>query len=85
MKLASKNLTPLTLELLNKSCNHFQKCEFRNYCQKNCLGQIFNSGQSCMAPNHIFAEKEIVKDLIEKLKQCIEIFYGQTNYFRKLI
>ena len=30
-----------------------------------------------MAPNHIFIDKEIEKDFIEKLKQCIVSFYGE--------
>ncbi len=78
MKLASKNLTPLTLELSGTNpVIIFKNANLEITAKRIVWGKFFNSGQSCMAPNHIFAEKEIVKDLIEKLKQCIEIFYGQ--------
>ena len=37
-------------------------------------GKFFNSGQSCMAPNHIFIDKEIENIFIEKLKKYIVSF-----------
>ena len=78
MKLASKNLTPLTLELSGTNpVIIFKNANLEIAARRVVWGKFFNSGQSCMAPNHIFVDKEIVKDFIEKLKKCIEIFYGQ--------
>ena len=66
MKLASRNLTPLTLELSGTNPVIIFKNADLKRSQKE-LGEI-NSGQSCMAPNHIFVEKEIEEKLIEELK-----------------
>ena len=77
MKLASKNLTPLTLELSGTNpVIIFKNANLDIAAKRIVWGKFFNSGQSCMAPNHIFIDKEIEKDFIEKLKQCIVSFYG---------
>ena len=78
MRLASKNLTPLTLELSGTNpVIIFKNANLEITAKRIVWGKFFNSGQSCMAPNHIFVDKEIEKDFIEKLRKCIEIFYGQ--------
>ena len=79
MKLASKNLTPLTLELSGTNPAIILKNANLDVAAKRIVwGKFFNSGQSCIAPNHIFVEKEIEKDLIKKLKKNITIFYGEN-------
>ena len=79
MKLASKNLTPLTLELSGSNpVIVFKNANLEVAAKRIVWGKFFNSGQSCMAPNHIFVEKEIEKNFIEKLKQCIVRFYGEN-------
>jgi len=78
MKLASKNLTPLTLELSGTNpVIIFKNANLDVAAKRIVWGKFFNSGQSCMAPNHIFVEKEIKNNFIEKLKQCIVSFYGE--------
>jgi len=78
MKLASKNLTPLTLELSGTNpVIIFKNANLEIAAKRIVWGKFFNSGQSCMAPNHIFIDKEIEKNFIEKLKQCIVNFYGE--------
>ncbi len=78
MKLASKNLTPLTLELSGTNpVIIFKNANLEIAAKRIVWGKFFNSGQSCMAPNHIFIDKEIEKNFIEKLKQCIVSFYGE--------
>jgi len=78
MKLASKNLTPLTLELSGTNpLIIFKNADLEVAAKRIVWGKFFNSGQSCMAPNHIFVEKEIKNNFIEKLKQCILSFYGE--------
>ena len=79
MKLASKNLTPLTLELSGTNPVIILKNANLEIAAKRIVwGKFFNSGQSCMAPNHIFVEKEIENSFIEELKQCIISFYGEN-------
>ena len=78
MKLASKNLTPLTLELSGTNpVIIFKNANLEIAAKRIVWGKFFNSGQSCMAPNHIFVDKAIEKNFIEKLKQCILSFYGE--------
>ncbi|ABB49398.1 putative aldehyde dehydrogenase [Prochlorococcus marinus str. MIT 9312] len=78
MKLASKNLTPLTLELSGTNpVIIFKNANLEVAAKRIVWGKFFNSGQSCMAPNHIFIDKRIENDFIEKLKQCIVSFYGK--------
>ena len=79
MKSASKNLTPLTLELSGTNpVIIFKNANLKIAAKRIVWGKFFNSGQSCMAPNHIFVEKEIETQLIEELKKCITIFYGKN-------
>ena len=79
MKLASKNLTPLTLELSGTNpVIIFKNANLEVAAKRIVWGKFFNSGQSCMAPNHIFVEKEIENQFIDKLKQFIEDFYGKN-------
>jgi len=78
MKLASKNLTPLTLELSGTNPVIILKnANLKIAARRIVWGKFFNSGQSCMAPNHIFVDKVIEKNLIEELKKCILSFYGE--------
>lgn len=79
MKLASKNLTPLTLELSGTNpVIIFKNANLEVAAKRIVWGKFFNSGQSCMAPNHIFVDKEIENNFIEKLKECIVSFYGEN-------
>ena len=79
MKLASKNLTPLTLELSGTNpVIIFKNANLEVAAKRIVWGKFFNSGQSCMAPNHIFVDKEIENIFIEKLKKCIVSFYGDN-------
>ncbi len=78
MKLASKNITPLTLELSGTNpVIIFKNANLEVAAKRIVWGKFFNSGQSCIAPNHIFVDKEIENNLITKLKQCIVSFYGE--------
>jgi len=79
MKSASKNLTPLTLELSGTNpVIIFKNANLEIAAKRIVWGKFFNSGQSCIAPNHIFVEKEIENQLIENLKKFITIFYGKN-------
>ena len=79
MKLASKYLTPLTLELSGTNpVIIFKNANLDVAAKRIVWGKFFNSGQSCMAPNHIFVDKEIENKFIDKLKQCIVNFYGEN-------
>ena len=77
MKLAANNLTPLTLELGGTNpVIIFKNANLEIAAKRIVWGKFFNSGQSCMAPNHIFVEKTIESKLIKELKKAIVNFYG---------
>ena len=79
MKLASKNLTPLTLELSGTNpVIIFKNANLEIAAKRIVWGKFFNSGQSCIAPNHIFIDKQIEINFIEKLKKYIVSFYGDN-------
>ena len=79
MKSASKNLTPLTLELSGTNPVIILKNANLKIAAKRIVwGKFFNSGQSCMAPNHIFVEKIIFHQLTLELKKTIIKFYGKN-------
>ncbi len=77
MKLAAKNLTPVTLELSGTNPVIILKnANLKTAAKRIIWGKFFNAGQSCMAPNHIFIEKIVEDKFIEELKNTIVEFYG---------
>ena len=79
MKLAAKNLTPLTLELSGTNpVIVIKNANLKIAAKRIVWGKFFNSGQSCMAPNHVFVEKTVENKLIEEIKKSIIDFYGKN-------
>tara|TARA_Y100001968_G_C19449836_1_gene767779 strand:- start:2066 stop:3457 length:1392 start_codon:yes stop_codon:yes gene_type:complete len=78
MKSASKNLTPLTLELSGTNPVIILKnANLKIAAKRIVMGKFFNSGQSCVAPNHLFVERIIFNQLILEIKKAIIDFYGK--------
>lgn len=74
---AAKNLTPVTLELGGKSpCIVDKDVDLKKTARRIAWGKFLNSGQTCIAPDYIFVNKEIKNELIEELKNCLIEFYG---------
>ena len=79
MQSASKNLTPLTLELSGTNpVIILNNANLKIAAKRIVWGKFFNSGQSCIAPNHIFIEKNIESKFIKELKNSIFEFYGEN-------
>ena len=79
MKSAAKHLTPLTLELSGTNPVIILKNANLKIAAKRIVwGKFFNSGQSCVAPNHIFVEKIIINKFLIEVKKSIEDFYGKN-------
>ena len=71
MEKASKNLTPVSLELGGKSPTIVTEDAKIDLAAKRIVfGKLINSGQTCVAPDYILVDKSKEKELIEKL-----IFY----------
>ncbi|NVK23011.1 MAG: coniferyl aldehyde dehydrogenase [Kangiellaceae bacterium] len=76
MESASKNLTPVTLELGGKSPTIVDKdFPIETAAQRILFGKLINAGQTCLAPDHVFVHQDQVKDWIKSLKQAAKQFY----------
>lgn len=90
MNSASKNLTPVTLELGGKSpCIVTPDADLEMSAKRICFGKFSNAGQTCVAPDYLLVHKNISQNLISELKKNILSFYGsnpkQSNDFGKII
>lgn len=69
MEAASKNLTPVTLELGGKSPVIVDKnSNIKNAARSIVRGKLINAGQTCVAPDYILVHEDIKEYLIEELK-----------------
>jgi aldehyde dehydrogenase (NAD+) len=77
MEKASKNLTPVSLELGGKSPTIVTEDAKIDLAAKRIVfGKLINSGQTCVAPDYILVDKSKEKELIEKLIFYIKDFLG---------
>ncbi len=77
MEHASKNLTPLTLELGGKS--PVIVCDDANIevaAQRITWGKFLNCGQTCIAPDYFYVHKDVKEKFIHEMIHSIETFYG---------
>ena len=90
MESASKNLTPVTLELGGKSpCIIFEDCDLDLAAKRTVFGKFLNAGQTCVAPDYCLVQKNIKDEFLKNLIKYIKIFYGenqlQSNNLGKII
>ena len=77
MEKASKNLTPVTLELGGKSpCIIDETVDISLTAKRIIFGKLINGGQTCVAPDYIFVKKELKDKLVEELIHWIKAMYG---------
>jgi acyl-CoA reductase-like NAD-dependent aldehyde dehydrogenase len=78
MEAASRNLTPVTLELGGKSPCIVDKDASLDYAVKRIAwGKFFNAGQTCIAPDYCLVHSAIKDVFVEKMKKTIQDFYGE--------
>ncbi|AQM41548.1 MULTISPECIES: aldehyde dehydrogenase [Staphylococcus] len=76
---ASKNLTPVTLELGGKSPAIIdESANIKVASERICFGKFTNAGQTCVAPDYLLVNRKVKDELISALKKTITEFYG-TN------
>jgi aldehyde dehydrogenase (NAD+) len=74
---ASKNLTPVTLELGGKSPAIVTKSADLDVAAKRIVwGKFLNGGQTCIAPDYILVEESIQDEFLKRLKKQLE----EANY-----
>lgn len=90
MESASKNLTPITLELGGKSpCIVYKDANIDIAAKRIVWGKFLNAGQTCVAPDYLLVHKSIKEELLSNMKEYIKKFYGEnplnSNDFCRII
>ncbi|WP_372365460.1 aldehyde dehydrogenase family protein [Candidatus Uabimicrobium sp. HlEnr_7] len=80
MAAAAKNLTSVTLELGGKSPVIVDETSNAKSAAESIMwGKVTNNGQTCIAPDYIFVQKNKKDELIGALKSALEKFYGKQS------
>jgi aldehyde dehydrogenase (NAD+) len=78
MEAAAKKLVPLTLELGGKSPAIVEwDADIRIAARRVIWGKFINTGQTCIAPDHVLVHRSVKKKLMNAMKSEIESFYGK--------
>lgn len=78
MESASKNLTPVCLELGGKSpCIVDGTADIALAAKRIVWGKYLNAGQTCVAPDYLYVQEEVKDELLERMKHYIKRFYGE--------
>jgi aldehyde dehydrogenase (NAD+) len=76
---ASRNLTPVILELGGKSPAIVEEDAVISVAAKRIIwGKLINAGQTCISPDHVFVHRNVKDKLVTALKEEIEKMYGAT-------
>ena len=79
MQSASRNLTPVTLELGGKSpCIVDETADIKLAAKRIVWGKFLNAGQTCVAPDYLLVHKAVKKELLREMIKDIEVFYGNN-------
>ena len=77
MQAAAKHLTPVTLELGGKNPCIVDADTHLDYTARRIVwGKFFNAGQSCVAVDHVIADKRVKRQLLERMVHYLNKFYG---------
>lgn len=79
MESASKNLTPVSLELGGKSpCIIDDTADIDLAAKRLAWGKYLNAGQTCVAPDYVLVQKTVKDALLASLKKWICFFYTEN-------
>lgn len=77
MKAAAEHLTPVVLELGGKSpCIVDKDANLDIAAKRIVFGKFINAGQTCIAPDYLFAHTSIKDKLLDKIEFHIKQMYG---------
>ncbi len=78
MKAAAEHLTPVVLELGGKSpCIVDKDANIDLAAKRIVFGKLINAGQTCIAPDYLFAHHSIKDELLNKIVAHIKNMYGE--------
>jgi aldehyde dehydrogenase (NAD+) len=81
MEAASKNLTPVTLELGGKSpCIVDQTADLKCAAKRIAFGKYLNAGQTCVAPDYLLVHQSVKDELIAHIKTMVKEFFPNGEY-----
>ena len=77
MKAAAEYLTPIVLELGGKSpCIVDANANINIAARRIAWGKMINAGQTCIAPDYLFAHHTVKDELLDKIAKNIKEMYG---------
>ncbi|MBP5246722.1 MAG: aldehyde dehydrogenase family protein [Fibrobacter sp.] len=78
MEIASKNLTPVVLELGGKSpCVVDESADLELSAKRIAFGKLINAGQTCVAPDFVLVQKKVQRRFEEFLVKAFKTFAPQ--------
>ncbi|MCL2006487.1 MAG: aldehyde dehydrogenase [Treponema sp.] len=76
MEAASKNLTPITLELGGKSPVIVDSTsDLKLAAKRIAFGKVLNAGQTCVGPDYLFIEESKLEKFIDEFKNALNEFF----------
>lgn len=79
MEAAAKHLTPVILELGGKSpCIVDKDADIDLAAKRIAWGKLINAGQTCIAPDYLFAHESVKQELLDKIAVNFKKFYGEN-------
>ena len=79
MAAAAKHLTPVTLELGGKSPVYVDSSADINItAQRLAWGKWMNSGQTCIAPDYIMIQEDVLNEFVTEIKKQITFMFSNT-------
>lgn len=75
---AAETLTPVILELAGRNpAIVLRDADVVTAARSIAWGRFINTGQTCIAPNHVFVHRQIRTAFLEEMKQALYEFYGE--------
>lgn len=90
MRAAAEHLTPVILELGGKSpCIVDRDADIEIAAKRIAWGKMINAGQTCIAPDYLFAHRDIKDKLIASMQKNIVKWYGanpqKNNFYPRIV
>ena len=90
MKAAAEHLTPVILELGGKSpCIVDADANIDIAAKRIAWGKLINAGQTCIAPDYLFAHHSIKDELLKSITKHIKLMYGenikQSRFYPRIV
>lgn len=80
MEAASKNLTPVVLELGGKNPVVVDKdANLKIAARRIVWGKLLNAGQSCVAPDYLYVHNDVKEEFLQLMVNSIKLFFSDPH------